>query len=308
MVTLADFSDTASMVNCSRCGQLLQEGDRFCRFCGQEQEINADAELITLTDSPESFGMQPLASVSTGSRWAGRDPPAASAAGQAPVRPKGRPVSVPARWVLGIAVVVLLVLAAALLHDLYRSEQDESTRHAELGSALAQVEAALQRGDLNEVQLKLAILDALNPNDADVKAQREAFERRVQELTAERDRLRESMAKGQPAPAASAATAASAAPPARTAAAPEPPKVADTAPPAPSPVSLTPVPTAAASTAAAPALPPAEPAAPSPPAASAAPAPVAAPAPPATAPAAARPASSGSCPEAMAALALCPTR
>jgi len=275
MVTLADFSDTASMVSCSRCGQLLQEGDRFCRFCGQEQQVSADAEFITLTDSPESFGLPPLASTPSAAPR-----PAAKAAGSAPARPRGRAVSVPARWVLGIAVVVLLVLAAALLHDLYRSEQDESTRHAELGAALAQVEAALQRGDLNEVQLKLAILDALNPNDADVRAQRDAFDRRVQELTAERDRLRESMTKGPPASAAPAPVAEAAA-------------AAPASPAAP----------------AVPVVPPAEPTAPvasAPPAPPAAPPPAAEPA-PVPAPAAAPPVSGG-CPEAMAALSLCPTR
>ena len=320
MVTLADFSDTASMVSCSRCGQLLQEGDRFCRFCGQEQEVSADAEFITLTDSPESFGMPPLASTPSAAHWAGHGAPQpeAKAPGSAPARPRGRAVSVPARWVLGIAVVVLLVLAAALLHDLYRSEQDESTRHAELASALAQVEAALQRGDLNEVQLKLAILDALNPNDADVKAQRDAFDRRVQELTAERDRLRESMAKGSPAAPAPAPAPASPAPapaPAPVAQAPAPAAVpavtpappAEPAVPAASEAPSSPV----ASVPAAPlASPPAAAELAPAPASASVPTPAPAPAPasaPAPAPAPARPAS-GSCPEAMAALSLCPTR
>ena len=299
MVTLADFSDTASMVHCSRCGELLQEGDRFCRFCGQEQAYSEDAEIITLTDSPEPFGMQPLASAPSGTRWTAHAPPTPTGAGKAPSPPRGRAVSVPARWVLGIAVLVLLVLAAALLHDLYRSGQDESTRQAELGSALAQVEAALQRGDLNEVQLKLAILDAMNPNDADVKAQREAFDRRVRELTAERDRLRETMAKPQPAPAAR-----------------EPASVPGAATAGPAASASPPV-AAAPATAPAPALTPA-PAAPVPPTAQAAPPAVptpaptptpaaAAPAAPAAAPPAARPAPAH-CPEAMAALSLCPTR
>jgi RNA polymerase subunit RPABC4/transcription elongation factor Spt4 len=37
MVNLADFSDTSSFVPCKRCAELLQEGDRFCRVCGQDQ-------------------------------------------------------------------------------------------------------------------------------------------------------------------------------------------------------------------------------------------------------------------------------
>src|SRR5687768_5159223 len=32
-----DFSDTQSLLPCKRCGELLQEGDRFCRYCGHDQ-------------------------------------------------------------------------------------------------------------------------------------------------------------------------------------------------------------------------------------------------------------------------------
>src|SRR4030095_6441153 len=36
-VSLAEFSDTSSFSPCKRCSELRQEGDRFCRFCGEDQ-------------------------------------------------------------------------------------------------------------------------------------------------------------------------------------------------------------------------------------------------------------------------------
>lgn len=311
MVTLADFSDTASLVSCSHCGQFLQEGDRFCRFCGHEQEIGPDAEVITLTDSLGPDFVPRATAAPSPLRKGSRDSPPFDDPGLAPGRTRGGGAS-PARWILGIAAVVLVVLAAYLLHDLYRGEQDESTRRAELGSALSQVESALARGDLNEVQLKLDILDALNPNDPEVKARRVAFDRRVQELTAERDRLRAAVGREQGGAVREAAKPADAAPstPAPVAApAPAPaPAVAATPPAAaatPTPVSA-PAPVAAASPAAEAAAPPApRESSATPPAASPAPAPAPA---PATASPAAAPQGTAPCPEALAAMALCPNR
>ncbi|SFM28437.1 zinc ribbon domain-containing protein [Variovorax sp. OV329] len=307
MVTLADFSDTASLVSCSHCGQFLQEGDRFCRFCGHEQEISPDAEVITLTDSlGPDFMPRATAAPPAGRRGALQSPPFDDPA-FAPGMARGGGIS-PARWILGIAAVVLVVLAAYLLHDLYRGEQDESTRRAELGTALSQVESALARGDLNEVQLKLDILDALNPNDPDVKARRQAFDRRVLELTAERDRLRAAVGKEQGGAARDVVKATDVQPAAATPA----PAPAPTSAPAPAPAATTAAstPSREAATASAPresAISSPVPATP----ATAPPAPPAASAPgvagPVSAPAAA-PQGTAPCPEALAAMALCPNR
>lgn len=371
MVTLADFSDTASLMTCKRCGQLLEERDRFCRFCGQDQlDSDPDAPavmpaLIDITQAPANGG--PAAPAD--GRWRLRKPRPIPGIDDPPMQRGPGGGVFPGRWAVLIAAVVLVVLAIALLHDLYRSRQDESTRRAELGTALAQVEEALGRGDLTEVQLKLDILDALNPNDADIKAKREAFERRVQELTAERDRLRETVAKEQggatpvgaaapalsssstsgesaapstpsaptPSTASTASVAPSAAPesaaaptapatssptsaPSVTAAVKEaaPATAAAIAPAATTPTTSSPTPTpapAAASVAAAPSpqAPAPTPSKPSPPAPSQAkegPQPTQTSAPP---PAAAQPtstptATAPACPEALAAMNLCPNR
>ena len=36
-VSLAEFSDTACFLPCRHCSELVQEDDRFCRFCGADQ-------------------------------------------------------------------------------------------------------------------------------------------------------------------------------------------------------------------------------------------------------------------------------
>jgi len=36
-VSLVEFSDTACFLPCRHCSELVQEDDRFCRFCGADQ-------------------------------------------------------------------------------------------------------------------------------------------------------------------------------------------------------------------------------------------------------------------------------
>jgi hypothetical protein len=307
MVTLADFSDTASLMTCKHCGQLLQEGDRFCRFCGQDQQdesMDAGGAMPPFIDvtQPPANGDPALAPADArAARRAARlRERLRTGDDDAPERGPGGAV-VPGRWAVSIAAVVLVVLAVALLHDLYRSRQDESTRRAELTTALAQVEEALGRGDLSEVQLKLAILDAMNPNDADVKVKREAFERRVQELTAERDQLRAAVGQeqGPPTTVAPEVPAIARQTPATATTTATPPGVDAPTPasaPAPAPAAV-PAPTSASASAPGPSAPTVPAPAPAP----------AAPAPEPT-PAAAAPAGQKACPEALAAMALCPSR
>jgi len=293
MVTLADFSDTPLMVTCMRCNQVLQDGDRFCRFCVQDQfdidplAVKPGTDIVDVTQPASALDV-PQAAVAPvrkkRPKW--RQPPDVDEDDPPALRRAAGGAFVPGRWVIGIAVAMLVVLGASLLYDLYRSQLDDATRRVELSSALSQVESALERGDLNEVQLKLAILDALNPNDPDVRAKRQAFEERVQSLTAERDRLRAAVSgKGTPAPApaADAVPVAVSPPPAPAAPSVEVPAREEPPPAAPPVAAAEPVPAPT----------------PKPAAAAPAPAPV-----PATPPAAA----SGACPEALAALALCTNR
>jgi len=344
MESTADFTDTSFQMPCMRCNQLLQGGDRFCRFCGQDQ-LDAGIDpwasrpvpLDLVGSAPQVEHIElPLAGLDTSPLSASGLVPTDSVAGH-----RGRPM-VPApdgdgrappgadtrtysRLLIGIGVLLLLGLAALLAHDFYRTRQEEAARRGELNAALQQVESALGRGDLAAAQLKLSILAALNPDNADVQAQRERFERRVQEMTDERDRLRAAI--GPPAsvpvvaPAAVAAPALATAPavPSSAATSPvaaEPPQaavptpvavqtpVAPPEPPTPQPapvaVSALPAPAANAVSESPPPAPTPEPPAPTP--ADSAPEPAPADAAPSPVP------TSATCHEALAAMALCPNR
>lgn len=136
MVTLADFSDTQFLMTCKRCEQTLQEGDRFCRYCGQDQMEGDPSAVIDITQ-PASNGddqaATPLAVQRAARRDAWRQPSSPQDSAPQNVAPDGRPggTVAPRRWSMGLAAAVLIGLAMALSYDLYLSHQEESTRRAE---------------------------------------------------------------------------------------------------------------------------------------------------------------------------------
>lgn len=133
MVILADFSDTQLQMTCKRCEQTLQEGDRFCRYCGQDQMEGDPSAVIDITQ-PASNGNDLAPTPWATQRAARRDAwrqslspqDTAPQNGAADGRPGG--TVAPRRWSVGLAAVVLIALAVALLHDLYRSRQEEAMR------------------------------------------------------------------------------------------------------------------------------------------------------------------------------------
>ena len=147
MVTLADFSDTPLMVTCMRCNQVLQDGDRFCRFCGQDQfdvdplAVKPGTDIVDVTQPASALDV-PQAAVAPvrkkRPKW--RQPPDVDEDDPPALRRAAGGAFVPGRWVIGIAVAMLVVLGASLLYDLYRSQLDDATRRVELSSALSQVE------------------------------------------------------------------------------------------------------------------------------------------------------------------------
>jgi hypothetical protein len=52
MENQTDLTDTSFQMPCMRCGRLLEDGDRFCRFCGQDQ---LDASLDPVASRPGSL-------------------------------------------------------------------------------------------------------------------------------------------------------------------------------------------------------------------------------------------------------------
>jgi hypothetical protein len=249
LVQIADFSDTQSLLPCKRCTELLQEGDRFCRYCGQDQLDSEAVELPGATARRSTFG---------GAKalvpWGADDATAAHgrAARTHPPRPPDddapadwstRSVA-PSRLALGIAAGLLLLLAFVLVHDLYRERQA-------FQESVQEVQAALGRGDLSGAQRGLDVLEVEKMADPAVVQLRQDFDRRMQALVEERDRLRAGAAPATP-PAAPPPQAAAPPEPTPAAAAPEAPPaappVATQAPvveaPAPAPVVQAPPPAA----------------------------------------------------------------
>lgn len=291
-----DFSDTQSLLPCKRCAELLQEGDRFCRYCGQDQfepdvDVDVDDEPLGTPSARTAFGgakaLLPLAPESRSAR--GRSArkhalrtdmeikpdlafPGAvwqrqangRAAADAPRDWSNRSIA-PSRLTLGVAAALLLLMIFVLLHDLYVEWQAGAAGPQSLKQNVEQVQGALK----------------------------DAIDKQIQELTDERDRLRAATgsapdAQPLPAPVPESEPAAPARP--EQSAQVEPPAQAEAPAQAQAPAQAEPT---------AQAEPPAAPAA-------QLPSPEETPA-PAPAPAAAPPDRS-ECNEALAALSLCPNR
>ena len=147
MVILADFSDTQLQVTCKRCEQTLQEGDRFCRYCGQDQLEGDPSAVIDITQ-PASNGdgeaFDPISAKHAARRNSWREPvllqEAAGPADTTDSRPGG--AVAPSRWSMGLAATVLLALAGVLLYDLYLGSTEEPARQAEQAFGAAREQAA----------------------------------------------------------------------------------------------------------------------------------------------------------------------
>ncbi|MBS0453159.1 MAG: hypothetical protein JSS14_17830 [Proteobacteria bacterium] len=136
MVILADFSDTQFLMTCKRCEQTLQEGDRFCRYCGQDQLEGDSAAVIDITQ-PASNGDTVAPTDAAALRSARRDAWRQVVPGNGEAQPQngasdGRPGGsvAPRRWSIGVAIIVVLGLAAALLYELYLGRQEEAAQPA----------------------------------------------------------------------------------------------------------------------------------------------------------------------------------
>ena len=164
-VSLAEFADTACFLSCKRCSELVQENDRFCRFCGFDQFDTAgdampdvDADFVDTVQPEEPSSLAHVAAA-----HAANDRPNAFwqtrlREGSGPPR-RARTSVVAFRQAIGkVSLSVRLALAVGRNIDLDK-----------LVATVAQMQSALARGDVGSAELALGIVDA-----------GEAFDRRTQ--------------------------------------------------------------------------------------------------------------------------------
>jgi len=220
MENLAD-QHPSSPLSCRHCAAQLQEGDRFCRFCGADQAL--------LTVAPATPGARPakgkaLAPIQVD--FADTVQPEEETVGSlivtratndemnpeiGLVRPgvvwqqevvEGRGVKhwagnsvVPFRLLIAI-VATLAVLVIALMFDhFYLDNESDAGRQREFKANIARVQSALSRGDLAAAERVLDALDVDHPDDPGVLELRDTFDQRVQAQAARSDQLRNAAAK-----------------------------------------------------------------------------------------------------------------
>ena len=204
--------DTAFLVPCTQCAELLQERERFCPYCGEEQiatyvagAANSEFGGVHLDyrggKSLSSMSMGFLGHVApgrSGGIWPVRRSIGAGPAAQKDAFGDGGPsnwasgFATPNRLVIAITGALLLLLAFALVHDnFYLDKPGEGGRMQAFRSNVEQVQGALARGDLRTAERVLGVLAFDHARDPDVQALREVLEWRVQARTATRERLLE---------------------------------------------------------------------------------------------------------------------
>lgn len=185
MVNLAEL-DTAFLVPCKHCAELLQEGERFCPTCGKDQS-DANGAGITRLDAPPERGtsgagaaLAPIAVESTvmprqeAQEALGHHIPASAAKEEfnseiGRVRPStfwqkevlggGGPEHWAARSVnpkllmIGILATLVVLLLFAVVHDhFYLDQQSEPSALPEFRANGRQGQRASSRGDLGAAE------------------------------------------------------------------------------------------------------------------------------------------------------------
>ncbi|MDM0104040.1 hypothetical protein QTH97_03800 [Variovorax sp. J22R24] len=246
MENLAD-QHSSSPVSCRHCAAQLQEGDRYCRFCGTDQTVTTSTAgaksargkalapievdfADTVQPEEESVGslivtratndeMNPeIGMVRPGVVWqqdvvGGRGP-----------RQWASNSVVSIRLVIAIAATLAVLVLALMFDHFYLDKESDAGRQREFKANIARVQSALSRGDLAAAERVLDALDVDHADDPGVLELRETFDQRVQTQADRRDQLRNAAVK-----ASNAIGLAESSSPAAPAAA-EAPKPAVTAP------------------------------------------------------------------------------
>ena len=214
MVNLADFSDTSFLEPCKHCGELLQERERFCPFCGTDRTgtegardprfdvevaiehgagrslaaYEIDYPLVDPTD-PREITSHPVPStaiieevgsnvgfVRPGVPWR-----QGVAAGEERVDWADSPVT-PNRLILGIGAALVALLGFAFAYDhFYLDKQREAAKLREFKANVEAVRSALKDGDLVAAERKLEALDVDHANNPTVQSLQQALDRQLRE-------------------------------------------------------------------------------------------------------------------------------
>jgi hypothetical protein len=193
MDKLAD-PDTSFLVPCAHCDALFQEGERFCPACGEDQ-LFSTATTASKALSPDAA--RP-ATAAQGVGWLRPRTEAAPDDGDLdhvatqPLpgerRRSGRR-SPALAWLGGVAALALLALAATWGWDRGGAVPDADGRQRMHEVAVAQVRAALERGDIAGAERAFATLDAKETATPDVLALKQDLDQRVLEQAQRRDQL-----------------------------------------------------------------------------------------------------------------------
>uniref|UniRef100_UPI001BD55730 zinc ribbon domain-containing protein n=1 Tax=Variovorax sp. dw_954 TaxID=2720078 RepID=UPI001BD55730 len=214
MVNLADFSDTSFLEPCKHCGELLQERERFCPFCGTDRtgeegarDPRFDVEVAIehgtgralapyeidypLMDpqDPHEVGSHPVPStaimeevgssvgfVRPGVPWRQGTP-----ADEGRVDWADSPVT-PNRLILGIGAALVALLGFAFAYDhFYLDKQRDAAKLREFKANVEAVRGALKEGDLVAAERKLDLMDVDYANNPTVQALQQALDRQLQE-------------------------------------------------------------------------------------------------------------------------------
>lgn len=181
--------DPSFSVPCRRCAELLQEGNRFCPFCFQDQlapvagnpepvvERRVGLRAAAETSSPDGFDFMDTVQPDAQGVIQFPGPPGAMAR----MGPVGR------RRVFGIvSALVLVALAFVALQHTHVDDRDASGRLRAFKADVERAQTALDRGDLSTAQQVLEGLKADHADDPGIRTLKAAFDRRVQEQTAQR--------------------------------------------------------------------------------------------------------------------------
>ena len=212
--------DPSFSVPCKRCAGLLQEWNRFCPFCLEDQfppvDVDAETDAAAATESARHISASSKENESTGLEFADTVHPGAAevipffgTAGKAPNAngntgiSRAQPSDYWQTEVLGVGgrtdwmarlspknlkagiALALAVMAVAFLG----SGQGYFDIRSDLKVATERVQTALNRGDLRSAVQLLDAIETSHPDDPAVQSLRDALDLRIQERSTSRSEL-----------------------------------------------------------------------------------------------------------------------